>query len=89
MRKLRRLPWRIPKPNHSQQPSPETPDRCPREVVEREARRERENEMRNAQPVAFTAGRYVYGCKPSMPRSTTEIRRKSRHRVTPPFVPVS
>jgi hypothetical protein len=88
MRKLRRLPWRIPKPNHSQQPSPEARDGCPRELQEREVRRERENELRNAQPVAFTAGRYVYGCKPSVPQNT-EIRRKARHRVTPPFAPVS
>jgi hypothetical protein len=89
MRKLRRLPWRIPKSNHSQQPPAEAPERCPREVEEREARRERENELRNAQPVAFTAGRYVYGGKPSVPRSNTEIRRKSRHRLIPPFAPAS
>jgi hypothetical protein len=57
-------------------------------VEEREARREREDEMRNSQPVAFAAGRYVYGYKPSVPHNT-EIRRKARHRLTPPFVPAS
>jgi hypothetical protein len=89
MRKLRRLPWRIPKPNHhQQQPTPDTDERPSREMEEREARRERENELRHAQPVAFTAGRYVYGCKPSVPRNT-EIRRKSRHRLMPPFAPAS
>jgi hypothetical protein len=87
MRKLRRLPWRIPKPNHAQPPSPPAPARRPREVEEVEARRERENEMRNSQPVAFAAGRYVYGDKPSVPRNT-EIRRKARHRVAS-LVPVS
>lgn len=89
MRKLRRLPWRIPKQNHSQQPAPEAPNRCPREVEEREARREREQELRKAQPVAFAGGRYVYGYTPSVPKNNTEIRRKSRLRVTPPLVPVS
>jgi hypothetical protein len=88
MRKLRRLPWRIPKPNHAQPPAPPAQDRCPREAEEREARRERENELRNSQPVAFAAGRYVYGYTPSVPRNT-EIRRKARHRLTPPFAPAS
>jgi hypothetical protein len=87
MRKLRRLPWRIPKPNHAQQPSQPAPERPPREVEEREVRRERENELRNSQPVAFAAGRYVYGCKPSVPRNT-EVRRKARHRLAP-LVPAS
>jgi hypothetical protein len=89
MRKLRRLPWRIPKSNHSQQPAPAAPERCPREVEEREARREREQELRNSQPVAFAAGRYVYGYTPSVPRGNTEIRRKARHRLIPPFAPAS
>jgi hypothetical protein len=88
MRKLRRLPWRIPKPNHSQPTSTPTPDRCLREEEEREVRREREHEMRNSQPVAFAGGRYVYGCKPSVPRNT-EIRRKARHRLAPPLVTAS
>jgi hypothetical protein len=88
MRKLRRLPWRIPKSTHAQQPSPQAPDQRPREMEETEARREREREMRHSQPVAFAAGRYVYGYEPSVPRNT-EIRRKARHRLTPPFVPAS
>jgi hypothetical protein len=88
MRKLRRLPWRIPKQNHSQPPAPEAPRTRPREVEEREARREREQERRHAQPVAFAGGRYVYGDAPSVPNNT-EIRHKSRNRLLRPFVPVS
>jgi signal transduction histidine kinase len=88
MRKLRRLPWRIPKSNHSQRPDSQTPDTCRREADEREMQRERENELRNSQPVAFSAGRYVYSDTPSVPRNT-EIRRKVRHRLTFPFVPAS
>jgi hypothetical protein len=88
MRKLRRLPWRIPKQNHSQPPSSQTVDTRPRETDEREARRERENELRNSQPVAFSAGRYVYGDTPSVPRST-EIRRKGRHRLSSRFAPAT
>jgi hypothetical protein len=89
MRKLRRLPWRIPKPNHAQHSAAETQEPCPREAEEREARRERENERRNSQPVAFAAGRYVYGYAPSTVPRNTEIRRKGRHRLTPPFAPAS
>src|SRR3712207_7305314 len=55
-RKLRRLPWRIPKPHHAQ-PAPEANDRLPRVDEEREARRERERELQNAQPVAFSGDR--------------------------------
>ena len=88
MRKLRRLPWRIPKQHHSQQPSSPVPEKCPREAEEREVRRERENELRNSQPVAFSAGRYVYGATPSVPRNT-EIRRKARHRLSTPFAPAT
>jgi hypothetical protein len=88
MRKLRRLPWRIPKPNHAQTDS-QPAEKCPRAVDERELRRERERELQNSQPVAFAGGRYVYGCTPSVPRSNTEIRRKARHRMIAPFAPAS
>ena len=76
MRKLRRLPWRIPKQHHAQ-PAPEAHENAPRIDEEREARRERERELQNSQPVAFAGGRYVYGCKPSLPRANTEIRRNA------------
>ena len=84
MRKLRRLPWRIPK-SHNQQPSPQAAQHfahaqpemtCPRVEPERRSHRE---EM-NTQPVAFAGGRYVYGDAPSVACSP-EIRRKARHRV--------
>jgi len=88
MRKLRRLPWRIPKQHHAQ-PAPEAHENAPRIDEEREARREREREQQNSQPVAFAGGRYVYGSKPSLPRANTEIRRKTRHRLIGPFAPVS
>jgi hypothetical protein len=82
MRKLRRLPWRIPK-SHNQQPS--TPasamDACPRAEPERRPLRDEYN----TQPVAFAGGRYVYGDAPSDAPSVVcrppEIRRKARHRV--------
>ena len=83
MRKLRRLPWRIPKSHHSQ-PAPAPAESCPREELEREARREAHCEALNAQPVAFTAGRYVYGDKPRVARPA-EIRRKNRHRMILPM----
>jgi hypothetical protein len=90
MRKLRRLPWRIPK-SHNHQPSAAPAEACPRaervECAERVERVERpEPEPRtwrdeiNNQPVAFAGGRYVYGDAPSV-TCTTEIRRKARHRV--------
>jgi hypothetical protein len=88
MRKLRRLPWRIPKPHHAQ-PAPEASDKIERADEEREARRERERELQHSQPVAFAGGRYVYGFKPSKPRANTEIRRKTRHRVIGPLAPVT
>ena len=81
MRKLRRLPWRIPK-SHNQQPSSHASalETCSRaDLVERERRREEREEL-NTQPVAFAGGRYVYGDAPSVACST-EIRRKARHRV--------
>ena len=91
MRKLRRLPWRIPKNHHGQQqPAPaalskSTPHDDADRNRERELQREREREM---QPVAFAGGRYVYGaCPAPTARGTTEIRRKSRHRVMPLPVP--
>ena len=81
MRKLRRLPWRIPK-SHNQQPASHASaiETCSRaDAVERERRREEREEL-NTQPVAFAGGRYVYGDAPSVACST-EIRRKARHRV--------
>ena len=83
MRKLRRLPWRIPNP-HTQQPassaSGEFAPRPEPEKPEQEARRE----VMNTQPVAFSGGRYVYGMAPSVPCST-EIRRKAKHRTVLPL----
>jgi hypothetical protein len=80
MRKLRRLPWRIPK-SHKDQPTASAPaEAAPR--VEPEVERVRESA--NTQPVAFAGGRYVYGMEPSMACST-EIRRKARHRILVPL----
>ena len=80
MRKLRRLPWRIPK-SHNQQPASHASamDICPRAEAERRPLREEREEL-NTQPVAFAGGRYVYGEPPSV-ACPTEIRRKARHRV--------
>ena len=80
MRKLRRLPWRIPK-SHNQQPASHASaiEACPRVEVERRPLREERDEV-NTQPVAFAGGRYVYGEAPSV-ACPTEIRRKARHRV--------
>jgi hypothetical protein len=83
MRKLRRLPWRIPK-SHNHQQSAAPAEACPRiERVERAERPEPERKSWrdevNTQPVAFAGGRYVYGDAPSV-ACTTEIRRKARHR---------
>ena len=77
MRKLRRLPWRIPK-SHNQQPATHASaiDTCPRAEVERKPLRDEYN----TQPVAFAGGRYVYGDAPSV-ECAPEIRRKARHRV--------
>ena len=80
MRKLRRLPWRIPK-SHNQQPATHaSAEPCPRSEPERRPLREEREEL-NTQPVAFAGGRYVYGDAPSVACSTTEIRRKARHRI--------
>ena len=88
MRKLRRLPWRIPKSHHSQpSPAQAAAEVCPRAELEREARRESYREALNAQPVAFAGGRYVYGDAPKVARPA-EIRRKGRHRMILP-VPVT
>ena len=81
MRKLRRLPWRIPK-SHNQQPASHASalETCSRaETDQRRSLREEREEL-NTQPVAFSGGRYVYGDAPSVACST-EIRRKARHRV--------
>ena len=79
MRKLRRLPWRIPKSHDKQPASPAsayTAEPCPRAEPERRSWRDEVN----TQPVAFAGGRYVYGEAPSV-ECHTEIRRKIRHRV--------
>ena len=90
MRKLRRLPWRIPKSHHSQPASleaaapVETCTRADRErerEIEREIQREIQREAANAQPVAFAGGRYVS----SRPARTPEIRRKARHHAILPI----
>ena len=93
MRKLRRLPWRIPKNHGNVQPQEQQPVKTAQRVeaaaridlereIELERQRERKRELLTAQPVAFTAGRYVYADRPSVPRST-EIRRKARLRALP------
>lgn len=84
MRKLRRLPWRIPKSNHSQPAEGAQPQVSARDVraeAQAEAVREAYREALNAKPVAFCAGRYVYGEKKSVarPARTPEVRRKTRH----------
>jgi hypothetical protein len=77
MRKLRRLPWRIPK-SHNHQPA----SNAPAEITSRvEPERPSFREQLNTQPVAFCGGRYVYGDAPSSVSCSTEIRRKARHRV--------
>jgi hypothetical protein len=80
MRKLRRLPWRIPK-SHNQQPTSNASagEICPRVEAERRPLREEREEL-NTQPVAFAGGRYVYGDAPSV-ACYPEIRRKARHRI--------
>jgi hypothetical protein len=85
MRKLRRLPWRIPKSHHAQPAAAAPAQSCTREELEREARRESYREALHAQPVAFTAGRYV------QPRAArpAEIRRKNRHRMILPLPVIS
>jgi len=88
MRKLRRLPWRIPKSHHSQPADAAQPQVSARDAraedrteARAEAAREAYREALNAQPVAFCAGRYVYGEKKSVsrPARAPEIRRKTRH----------
>lgn len=94
MRKLRRLPWRLPKPHHAQQQaaqpqsaqSTQSDDRAEAEL-QRDLEREARLDAMNTQPVAFSGGRYVYGEQPSRARSNRqpEIRRKARHH---PILPV-
>ena len=88
MRKLRRLPWRIPKSHHAQPAAAAQPEvfaRDDRAEARAEAAREAYRESLNAQPVAFCAGRYVYGEKPSRPARAPEIRRKARHHAILPL----
>ena len=82
MRKLRRLPWRIPKSHHAK-PAPADAPTCLRDEPEREPRQSWRDALRE-QPVAFTAGRYV---APKAARPA-EIRRKARHRMILP-IPVA
>ena len=98
MRKLRRLPWRIPKPHHGNQAASQsdaakhTAQRVSASnadaELERDLRRERERERMEMQPVAFAGGRYVYDKCAAPAVRGTEIRRKAaRHRVMPFPVP--
>jgi hypothetical protein len=86
MRKLRRLPWRIPKSHNNNQPATQAPaDVAPQVEPEKPTFRD----TVNTQPVAFAGGRYVYGMAASVPCST-EIRHKARHRtITPLGVPAT
>ena len=89
MRKLRRLPWRIPKAHHGQQPASPAPSHktaAARDDLARERELERERRM-EMQPVAFAGGRYVYDKCAAPAVRGTEIRRKARHRVMPFPVP--
>ena len=87
MRKLRRLPWRIPKSHHSQPAAAAAPAdvSSSRAEAQAEAAREAYREALTAQPVAFAGGRYVYGEKPSRPARAPEIRRKARHHAILPL----
>jgi len=85
MRKLRRLPWRIPKSHNNQPVTPAPAEVAPQVEPEKPTFRD----TVNTQPVAFAGGRYVYGMPASVP-CTTEIRHKARHRtVTPLTVPAT
>jgi hypothetical protein len=84
MRKLRRLPWRIPKSHNSQPSAPAQHEAAPRNEPEPPAMKE----IVNSQPVAFAGGRYVYGIASSVTQST-EIRRKTRHRTLNSGLPVA
>ena len=88
MRKLRRLPWRIPKTHHSQPAAAMAAapaELSARAEAQAEAAREAYREALTAQPVAFAGGRYVYGEKPSRPARSPEIRRKARHHAILPL----
>ncbi|HEV7799897.1 MAG TPA: hypothetical protein VGP15_02360 [Burkholderiales bacterium] len=79
MRKLRRLPWRIPK-SHNRQPTNNAPAEVSPRIEPERSVSPSYMETLNTQPVAFAGGRYVYGDAPSV-TCATEIRRKTRHRV--------
>lgn len=68
MRKLRRLPWRLPKQNAGSDHAP-APRRESR--AERDEREEREARAEPTQPVAYIGGRYVYGGPGGAPRTRT------------------
>jgi hypothetical protein len=76
MRKLRRLPWRLPKSNKQDASHATTTAVAPHREPERVSQRE----TLNTQPVAFAGGRYVYGDTPSV-SCATEVRHKAKHRV--------
>jgi hypothetical protein len=80
MRKLRRLPWRIPKSHHTQSAAAAPAEVAPAPVVEPE--RQTARHIDTTQPVAFAGGRYVYGMTPKV-STTTEIRRKTHRTVSP------
>lgn len=84
MRKLRRLPWRIPKSHNTQHSAPAPVEAVTRSEPEASAMKD----VVNSQPVAFAGGRYVYGITSSVSQST-EIRRKTRHRTLHSAVPVA
>lgn len=87
MRKLRRLPWRLPKSHHSQPAAPEQTAATARAEAQAEAAREAHREALTAQPVAFAGGRYVYDKQPASrrPARSPEIRRKTRHHAILPL----
>ena len=87
MRKLRRLPWRIPK-SHNNQAQAATPAAVEQQPPRAEPERLTAREKMDTLPVAFAGGRYVYGMAPSVPRST-EIRRKGRQRTLTPLAAVT
>lgn len=78
MRKLRRLPWRLPKPQNAAPSAPAPVQARAPEPVERRAPEPRNTEVQ--QPVAYTAGRYVYGYTT---RTTPNEIRRARPRQRP------
>jgi hypothetical protein len=76
MRKLRRLPWRLPKPQDmapAHSPPVERADRTERRIPDREP-----PELQ--QPVAYAGGRYVYGHAGHDEHHVDTRRARPRHR---------